>query len=70
MFAQAFNFRDSGVQLRLAGLVLLAVTLVCLGTLELGNVRNRRVRTQLIAISTVGLIGVMFIAYISTSFLN
>ena len=70
MFAQAFNFHDSGVQLRLAGLVVLAITLVCLGALELGNIRNKKVRVQLMAISTVGSIAVLLIAYISASFLT
>ena len=67
MFAQVFNFHDTGVQLRLAGLVVLAITLFCLGTLELGNVRNKRARMQLIAISSVGFLAVILIAYISTS---
>lgn len=70
MFAQVFNFHDPGVQLRMAGLVVILITIACLGVLELGNIRSRKLRRQLIALSLVGVIAVILISYISSSYLS
>jgi hypothetical protein len=71
LFAQSFNYHGAGIQLRLVGLVVMVLTVICLGILELelGKRLNRRQRTVLIILSGIGSVTVFAIAYISTNYL-
>ena len=65
MFAQAFNYHDSQVQLRSLGLAAVLLTLVCLGLLELRKDLSRRNKVVLILLSAFGTAIVALAAFLT-----
>jgi len=66
MFAQAFNYHDTQIQLRFLGLMAVFLTLACLGVLEFRKARGRRTTTLLILLSALGTAAVIVIASLTS----